>query len=74
MPFPKGCKRKLSKEQIEKLRQVHLGNKYTLGRLHTQEEIEKIRQSRLGKKASPKIREKMRLAQLKRYRKLKLAK
>jgi NUMOD3 motif len=58
LPFPKG--RKLSKELIEKLRQVHLGNKYTLGLKHSEATKEKIRQSRLGKKATPETREKMR--------------
>jgi NUMOD3 motif len=66
LPFPKG--RKLSKEHIEKLRLAHLGNKYTLGRHHTEETKEKIRQSRLGKKASPETVVRMSLAQLKRYR------
>ena len=64
MGFPKGTKRKLSKQHAEILRQVHLGNKYTLGRRHTQEEKDKIRKSMLGHFVSAETRKKMSIASL----------
>lgn len=45
---------------LEKKSKASMGNKYALGRKHTEDEIERIRQSNLGQKRSPETCEKIR--------------
>ncbi len=52
--------RKLSHEQIERLRKIHTGNKYNLGKKRTPEEIDKMRQAAIKRApASESTREKI---------------
>lgn len=53
---------KLSKEHRKILSQVHLGNKYTLGRKHTELEKQHISESLKGHKVSTQTRLKMSLS------------
>ena len=57
-------------EHIALMRKLHTGNKYTLGRKHTEEEKQKIRQSMLGHYVSAETRRRMSLALFKRYQSL----
>lgn len=57
--------KKLSKEHIEKMRITKLGNKYALGRKHTEEAKRKMRLARLGTTHTKETRKKLSLICLK---------
>jgi NUMOD3 motif len=62
--FPKGSKRQLSKEWIEKLRQVHRGNKYCVGRVQSKETRLKISKSMIGYIITEQTRRRMSIGQI----------